>query len=84
MKVEAQELEEYLRASLNAIRTGVETSRFLLDGPVEFNLAVTNTKEGDVGVKIYVASAEGKVRSEEVSHIRLLVRRNYDEDVDQQ
>lgn len=73
MKIESNELKEYIKSSLSAISEGVEGSNFKIIKPVEFNLAVTNTVEGGGGIKIYVAKAEGKLKSEEISHIKFEV-----------
>ena len=67
------EFEEYLNSSLTAIKKGVEQSGSYVNGPIEFNLAVTNSQEGGGGLKIYVANAQGKLKSEEISHIKLNV-----------
>ena len=69
-KVESSELQEYIKSSIEAIRKGVEGTGFRITKPIEFNIAVTNTTEGSGGLKIYVARAEGKLKSEEISHIK--------------
>ncbi len=74
MDIESKELEEFLSSSLSAIKKGVEGSGdFRIAKPVEFDLAVINTKEGEGGLKIYVAKAEGRLKSEEISHINIKV-----------
>lgn len=71
-------MQDYLQSALSAIKAGVEGDKtFLIDGSVEFDLAVTNVKEGGGGLKIYVANASGKLKSEEVSHIKLKVRKDH-------
>ena len=50
---------------------GIENSGdFYTSDPIEFDLAVVNVSEGSGGFKIYVAKAEGKFKSEEISRIR--------------
>ena len=73
MNIETNELKEYIMSSLSAISDGVYGSNFKIVKPIEFNLAVTNTVEGGGGLKIYVAKAEGKLKSEEISHIKFEV-----------
>ena len=74
MTINSKELEQYLRASLSAIKKGVESDGdFLIRGPIEFTVAVTNVSEKDGGLKIYVVTAKGKLKSEHVSHIKILV-----------
>lgn len=70
MEIESKELKDYINSSVVAIKNGVEGTGFEIVKPIEFNLAVTNTKEGGGGLKIYVAKAEGKLKSEEISHIK--------------
>ena len=73
MEVESQELKEYIRSSIDAIKTGVEGTGYRIRKPIEFSLAVTNTTEGGGGLRIYIAKAEGKLKSEEISHIKFEV-----------
>ena len=75
MKIESNELEEYIRSTLAAIKRGVhKDDSFRIQGSIEFDLAVTNVKEGKAGLKIYVVGAAGKSRSENVSRIKFRVR----------
>jgi hypothetical protein len=68
-----KELENYIKSTLSAIKSGLENSGFKLDKNVEFDVAVINTAEGGGGLKIYVAKAEGKLKSEEINHIKFEV-----------
>src|SRR3989344_8908871 len=70
MEVDSKELQEYIKSALTAIKGGLDGTGFKIRKPVEFNLAVTNTIEGGGGLKIYIAKAEGKLKSEQVSHIK--------------
>jgi len=73
MNIESKELKEYIKSSISAIKGGVEGTGFEIIKPIEFNLAVTNTIEGGGGLRIYVVKAEGKLKSEEISHIKFEV-----------
>jgi len=73
MNIDSKELQEYIKSSILAVQTGVEGTNFKIVKPIEFNLAVTNTSEGSGGFKIYVVKAEGKLSSEEISHIKFEV-----------
>ena len=64
MTVESQELKEYIRSSITAIKDGMAGTGFELKEPIEFDLAVTNTEEKGGGLKIYVVKADGKLKSE--------------------
>ena len=74
MATRSKELEEYLRSSLRAIKRGVEIDgEFKISGPISFDLAVTNVQEGNGGLKIYVANADAKLKSEEITRIKIKV-----------
>jgi hypothetical protein len=70
---EPDEFQKYIESSLLSISNSVKNSGFKISDPIEFNLAITNTNEGTGGFKIYVAKAEGKLKSEEISHIKFKV-----------
>ena len=74
MEIESKELKEYIKSSIIAIKTGVEETGFEIMKPIEFNLAVINTAEGGGGLRIYIAKAEGKLKSEEISHMKFEVQ----------
>ena len=73
MKIESNELQEYVRGTISAVTAGVQDTNLEIVEPIEFNLAVTNTAEGGGGMKIFIARAEGKLKSEEISHIKFEV-----------
>jgi len=75
MQINSQELKDYINSVLTSVQNGV-TPGFHLSGPIEFNLAVTNTRSGEGGLKVYVAKAEGKLKTEEISHIKFEVRKD--------
>lgn len=70
MNIDSKELQDYINSSLTAIKDGVKQTGFKILEPVEFSLAITNIAEKEGGLKIYVARADGKLRSEEISHIK--------------
>lgn len=70
MEIESKELEVFINSSLTSIKNGAKGTGFKIIKPIEFNLAVINISEGGGGFKIYVAKAEGKLKSEEISHIK--------------
>ena len=75
MKIESNELEEYIRSTLAAIKKGVHADgTFRIHGLINFDLAVTNVKEAKGGLKVYVVGAGGKFKSENVSRIRFQVK----------
>ena len=75
MKIESDELEEYIKSTLAAIKKGVHADgTFRIHGLINFDLAVTNVKEAKGGLKVYVVGAGGKFKSENVSRIRFQVK----------
>ncbi len=75
MKIESNELEEYIRSTLAAIKKGVHADgTFRIHGLINFDLAVTNVKEAKGGLKVYVVGAGGKFESENVSRIHFQVK----------
>lgn len=73
MTVQSKELKDYIKASLEAIKDGLENTGYEIKDSIEFSIAVTNTKERGGGLKIYVAKAEGKLNSKEISHLKFKV-----------
>ena len=75
MKIESDELEEYIKSTLAAIKKGVHADgTFRIHGLINFDLAVTNVKEAKGGLKVYVVGAGGKFKSENVSRIHFQVK----------
>lgn len=70
MEVDSSELEKYIKSSVLAIKNGLHGTDFKIVKPISFDLAVINTSEGGGGFKIFIAKAEGKLGSEEISHIK--------------
>jgi len=73
MEIDSQELKKYITSVLDAVRSGIAEKNFHLNGTINFELAVTNVAEGGGGFKIYVVSAEGKNKSEQISKIEFKV-----------
>ena len=73
-----EELKRYIESVLKSVEDGVTSRNFLLDGSIEFDLAVSNISEGRGGLKLYVARAEGKLKAEEISKLKFKVRPNFD------
>lgn len=74
MEIESKELRNYINSSIIAIKKGLRGTGFEIVKPIEFDLAIVNTTEGGGGLKIYVAKAEGKLKSEEINHIKFQVQ----------
>ena len=70
MEIDSSELEKYIKSSVLAIKNGMQGTDFEIIKPIIFDLAVVNTAEGGGGFKIFIAKAEGKLSSEEISHIK--------------
>jgi hypothetical protein len=74
MEIESKELNNYIKSSITAIKNGVEGTGFEIKNTIKFDIAVVNTSEGSGGLRIYVAKAEGKLKSEEINHIEFEVQ----------
>lgn len=76
MNIDSEELKTFVDSALATIKAEVGDSKgFVIRDTVEFDLAVTNTQEGGGKLKILVAGAEGKLKSESVSRIKFKVGR---------
>ncbi len=85
MKIASTELEEYIRSTLVSIQKGVHgDGSFRIHGFIEFDLAITNAKEGKGGLKVYVIGAEGRSKSEKISRIKFKVRPYADKEKDKE
>jgi hypothetical protein len=73
MKIKSEEIKKYISSSLKAIKEGVQGGGGSIIGPIEFDLAVTNIKEKEGGIKIYITEAKGKLKSEEINRIKIKV-----------
>ena len=78
MEVEGKEIEDYLRAFVESVHKGVNSvvvdgRKQVVMGPIEFELAVTNTSHKKGGVKILIADAKGDFRKEQVSKAKFKV-----------
>lgn len=82
-KVEANELEDYIRSTLASIKKGVHAEGgFRIHGMIEFDLAVTNVKEAKGGLRVYVVGAGAKHKSEKISKIRFRVKPYADQKIE--
>lgn len=68
------ELEEYVRSVCTNIQKGI-VEGLTLDGAIEFELAVVNTKEDSGGLKLFVLDAKGHYNKEEISKIKFKIAR---------
>ena len=72
-KQQTNELEEYVRGALEAIGKGV-AGRGKVEGTIDFDVAVTSTREGSGGFKIYVVTIGSNLKREKVTHLRFKVK----------
>lgn len=73
MIVNEAEISEFVKSTLNGIKSGIEGENALITAPIKFNLAVTKIKEGSGGLKILVVDAGGKYKAEELTRIEFEV-----------
>ena len=74
MKKEAGDLEDYVREALEAIGKGVTAGKGRIEGTIDFDVAVTSTREGSGGFKIYVVTVGSNLKREKVTHLHFKVR----------
>jgi hypothetical protein len=67
-----KELEEYVRSVCTNIQKGI-TDGLMLDGAIEFELAVVNTKEAGGGLKLFVLDTKGNYSKKEISKIKFKI-----------
>ncbi|HEY4482963.1 MAG: hypothetical protein A3I39_01645 [Candidatus Yanofskybacteria bacterium RIFCSPLOWO2_02_FULL_47_9b] len=73
-KKATNELEEYVREALEAIGKGVAAGKGRVEGTIDFDVAVTSTREGSGGFKIYVATLGSNIKREKVTRLHFKVR----------
>src|SRR5260370_36849424 len=82
MKINSEELAEYVRAVLEGICKGVsediidsnsDAETFSLSGPVKFQVGITNSKDAKGEVKIFVVGLGGGKSTEQHARIEFEV-----------
>lgn len=73
-KERANELEEYVREALSAIKAGVGADGSQIEGTIDFDVAVTSSKEGSAGFAIHVVTLGSNIKRERVTHLSFKVR----------
>ena len=63
------ELDKCVKSTIESILKGTEDSGMVLKGNIGFELAVVKLKEGEGGLKLYVANAGVNYSKEEISKI---------------
>jgi hypothetical protein len=63
----------YVNSTITALEKSVEGTSFVIRKPIKFNLAVVNVSEKGGGLKIYIATAKGKLNSSQTTHIEFEV-----------
>lgn len=63
------ELDKCVKSTIESILKGTEDSGMVLKGNIGFELAVVKLKEGEGGLKLYVADAGVNYSKEEISKI---------------
>lgn len=70
------ELDKFIESTIESIRKGTDYSGMVLNGNIQFKLAVVKLKEGEGGVKVYVVDAGTSYRKEEISKITFEIGRD--------
>lgn len=64
------ELAEFIKSTICGIEKGIEGQKYIILGPIKFDVAIAKIKEGGGGFKIYVVDAGGKFKAEEITKIQ--------------
>ena len=75
METYSQELTEYIQSIIKAIKNGVAGSGFDTQDPIVLDMAVINSKKQDGGFDIFVVKGQGKYKTEEISHLRITLKK---------
>jgi len=75
MKEKSRVLKEYISSVLDDIEDALKGRKgYLVRGPIKFRIAIVNTRSHGGGLKVYVVGAEGKYKSEEISHLEFSIQ----------
>ena len=83
-EIDSQELSEYLKAIVKGVEEGLKDSSYHIDAEdtITVELAVINSKRAEGGLKIYVANAGGHFNKEQISKIKIPIRRKIDASIE--
>jgi len=73
MKIESDELRDFVSSTIDSIENGLEGKKYRLSGSIEFEVAVVNIKKGKGGIRLLVADASGKIGKENTSKIKFKI-----------
>jgi len=76
VKIDSEELKELVSSTISSIEEGMENKKgkYLIDGGIEFEVAVVNVKKGEGGIKLLVVNVGGKINKENISKIKFKIK----------
>lgn len=76
VKIDSEELKELVSSTITSIEEGMKgkNKKYLIDGGIEFEVAVVNVKKGEGGVKLLVVNAGGEISKENISQIKFKIK----------
>jgi len=76
VKIDSEELKELVSSTISSIEEGMENKKgkYLIDGSIEFEVAVVNVKKGEGGIKLLVVNVGGKINKENISKIKFKIK----------
>lgn len=75
MKIESDELRDFVSSTIDSIENGLEDKKYRLTGSIEFEVAVVSLKKGKGGVKLLVVDASGEFGKKNISKIKFKIKK---------
>jgi len=75
MKIESDELRDFVSSTIDSIENGLEGKKYRLTGSIEFEVAVVSLKKGKGGVKLLVVDASGEFGKENIPKIKFKIKK---------
>lgn len=76
VKIDSEELKELVSSTITSIEEGMKdkSQKYLIDGSIEFEVAVVTLKKGEGGIKIYVVNAGAEYSKEDITKIKFKIK----------
>ena len=74
--LDSEELKELVSSTITSIEEGMKdkSQKYLIDGSIEFEVAVVNVSKAEGRIKLLVVGANGKLGQENVTKIKFKIR----------
>lgn len=71
MKIESEELSDFVGSTIDSIEKGLKGKKYRLSGSIEFEVAVVNVKKAKGGIRLLVVDASGKYDKKNMTKIKI-------------